>query len=128
MAKEGFEDRALLPSGDQGFLLVRVFDGCGNGFASIATQVTLDEGVQARDGAEDGAPSSGTLFVRVEGIAVAFLRPTTLGRAQVQTGLVVLGADSAFWLAIVARLVVYMAEVAAKTGVSYRAGLGQQWT
>jgi hypothetical protein len=83
--------------------------------------VALDEGVQARDGAEDGAPGSGALFVGVESGAVTLLRAAALGGAEVQARLVVLGANAAFGLAIVAGLVVYMAEVAAKT-VSKRAG------
>jgi hypothetical protein len=75
--------------------------------------VALDEGVQARNGAQHGAPGGGALLVRVERRAVALLRAAPLGRPQVQAGLVVLGADVAFGLAVVAGLVVDVAEVAA---------------
>jgi hypothetical protein len=81
--------------------------------------VALDEGVQPRDGGQHGAPGGGALLVGVEGGAVALLRAAALGRAQVQAGLVVLGADAAFRLAVVAGLVVDVAEVAAG-GVSGR--------
>lgn len=116
MAKESAEHGAVLPPRDQGVLLVRVLDGSHHGLAGVAAQVALDESVQARDGAEHGAPGSGALLVGVERGAVPLLRTPALGRAQVQTGLAVLGADAAFGLAVVAGLVVYMAEVAAAWG------------
>lgn len=116
MAEEGAEDGALLPFGDEGVLLVGVLDGGDNGLARVAAQVALDEGVQAGDGGEDGTPGGGALLVGVERGAIALLRAPALGRAQIQARLVVLGADAALGLAVVAGLVVYMAEVAARVG------------
>jgi hypothetical protein len=113
MPKKSAEHGAALPAREQGVLLVGVLDGGHDGGAGGAAQVALDEGVQARDGAQHGAPGGGALLVRVERRAVALLRAAPLGRPQVQAGLVVLGADVAFGLAVVAGLVVDVAEVAA---------------
>lgn len=112
-AKEGPEDGALLPLVDQRLLAVRVLDGRDDALAGVAAQVALDQGVQAGNRIEHGAPGSGALLVRVESGSVALLGAAALGRAQVQARLVVLGADAALWLAVVAGLVVHMAEVAA---------------
>ena len=116
MPKKRAKHGALLPLRYEGILLVRVLDRGDDGAAGGAAQVALDEGVEPRDGGEHGAPGGGALLVGVEGGAVALLRAAALGRAQVEARLVVLGADAAFGLAVVAGLVVDMAEVAAVGG------------
>jgi len=76
VAEEGLEDRALLPSGDESILLVGVLDGSDDGLAGTAPQMAFYEGVETGNGAQDSAPGSSTLFVRVESGAVAFLGTT----------------------------------------------------
>lgn len=72
------------------------------------------EGIEAGDGAQDGTPCSRTLLVGVESGPVTFLGATPFGWTQVEAGLVVFGAYTAFGLAIVTRLVVDVAEVTAR--------------
>lgn len=123
VAKESAEDGAFLPLGDEGVLLGRVLDGARDEAAGAAAEVALDQGVEAGDGAEDGAPRRGALLVRVEGGTVALLRAAALGRAQVEAGLVVLLADAALGLAVVAGLVVDVAKVTAgRRGVGSAGG------
>lgn len=78
--------------------------------------MALYESIEAGNGAQDGAPCGGALLVCIESGPVAFLGATSFGWAQVETWLVVLGADTALGFAIITRLVVDVAEVTARYG------------
>lgn len=71
------------------------------------------EGIETGNGAENGTPSGGALFVRVESSPVALLRPTPFCGPQVEARLVVLLANTALWLCVVTWLVIDVTEIAA---------------
>lgn len=103
----------MLPGLDEELLLGGVPDSLDEPLALRLLQIAFYNRTQAGDQVEGGTPCGGTLPQGVQGTAVALGGAALLLGPQIETVLVVSLAIAAAGLCVIARLVVYMAEVAA---------------